>query len=526
MESKQLNRILTVVLWVVILALVIGAVNTMRRNRAAKVQIPEGDWGKLMLVLGSVDKDYVDAIDHEKVTEDILPMIMSELDPHSVYLPPVDLQVAEEDLQGGFDGIGIQFTVPEDTAVVSQVISGGPAEKAGLLSGDRVVKVDGRTIAGVKMPQDSMVRLMKGKRGTKVLISVRRAGEQALIDFPIVRDKIPVNSVDAAFMIDDTTGYVKLSKFAKTSYFEFISSMIKLRSKGIKRLLFDLRGNTGGYLDQAIMLSNEFLSKGDLVVYMEGRKRARQDVFADGKGSCQDISLAVLIDEASASSSEIFAGAMQDNDRAVLYGLRSYGKGLVQEPVYFSDGSGIRLTVARYYTPSGRCIQKPYDDYASDLLQRYRHGEMMNADSIKVNDSLKFTTKGGRTVYGGGGIIPDVFVPLDTAGVSDFLVKCNRLSLQVKFANQMSDRYREKLRSIEDMDTLCRFLDGLALKERFIGYAADAGVSIREGEWEDSGRIIETQLRALIGRNTPLNDDAFYQIYLSIDNVVEAALKK
>lgn len=526
MEPKQLNRILTVVLWVVILALVIGAVNTMRRNRAVKVQIPEGDWGKLMLVLGSVDKDYVDAIDHEKVTEDLLPLIMSELDPHSVYLPPVELQVAEEDLQGGFDGIGIQFTVPEDTAVVSQVIAGGPAEKAGLLSGDRVVKVDGRTIAGVKMPQDSMVRLMKGKRGTKVLISVRRAGEQALIDFPIVRDKIPVNSVDAAFMIDDTTGYVKLSKFAKTSYFEFISSMIKLRSKGMKRLLFDLRGNSGGYLDQAIMLSNEFLSKGDLVVYMEGRKRARQDVYADGKGSCQDISLAVLIDEASASSSEIFAGAMQDNDRAVLYGLRSYGKGLVQEPVYFSDGSGIRLTVARYYTPSGRCIQKPYDDYASDLLQRYRHGEMMNADSIKVNDSLKFTTKGGRTVYGGGGIIPDVFVPLDTTGVSDFLVKCNRLSLQVKFANQMSDRYREKLRSIEDMNTLCSFLDGLALKEKFIGYAADAGVLIKDGEWEESGRIIETQLRALIGRNTPLNDEAFHQIYLSIDNVVDAALKK
>ncbi len=525
MEPKQMNRILTAVLWVVILALVIGAVNTMRQKRAAKVQIPEGDWSKLMLVLGSVGKDYVDEIDQEKVTEDILPLIMSELDPHSVYLPPVELQVAEEDLQGGFDGIGIQFTVPEDTAVVSQVISGGPAEKAGLLSGDRIVKVDGRVIAGVKMPQDSMVRLMKGKRGTKVIISVGRAGEQSLIDFPIVRDKIPVNTVDAAFMIDDTTGYVKLSKFAKTSYFEFISSMLKLRSKGMTRLLFDLRGNTGGYLDQAIRLSNEFLAKGDLIVYMEGRKRARQDIFADGKGTCRDIALAVLIDEASASSSEIFAGAMQDNDRATLYGLRSYGKGLVQEPVYFSDGSGIRLTVARYYTPSGRCIQKPYDDYASDLLQRYRHGEMISADSIKVNDSLKFTTKGGRTVYGGGGIIPDVFVPLDTTGVSDFLVKCNRLSLQVKFANQMSDRYRGKLRSIGDMKSLEGFLNALALKEKFISYAADAGVSLKRGEWEVSGRIIETQIRALIGRNTPLNDDAFYQIYLSIDNVMDAALK-
>lgn len=525
MEPKQLNRTLTIALWAVILVLVLVAVNTMRQKGTAKVRVPDGDWAKLMLVLGSVDKDYVDEIDHAKVTEEILPAIMSELDPHSVYLPPKDLQVAEEDLQGGFDGIGIQFTVPEDTAVVSQVISGGPSEKAGLLSGDRIVKVDGRTIAGVKMPQDSMVRLMKGKRGTKVLISVKRAGEQSLIDFPIVRDKIPVNTVDAAFMLDDTTAYVKLSKFARTSYFEFITAVMKLRTEGMKCLLFDLRGNTGGYLDQAVMLSNEFLAKGDLVVYMEGRKRPRQDIYADGKGTCQDVDLAVLIDEGSASSSEIFAGAMQDNDRGVIYGLRSYGKGLVQEPVYFSDGSGIRLTVARYYTPSGRCIQKPYDDYASDLLQRYRHGEMMSADSIKVNDSLKFTTRGGRTVYGGGGIIPDVFVPLDTTGGSEFLLKCNKLSLQAKFANQLSDRNREKLRSLDDMKSLNAFLDGLSLKEKFVKFAAEAGVQLKEGEWEKSGKIIETQLRALIGRNTPLNDEAFYQIYLSIDNVVDAAMK-
>ena len=526
MEIKRVNRILTAVLWAVILVLVIVSIFAMKNRTARKIAIPDGDWAKLMLVLGSVDKDYVDEIDQTKVTEDILPYIMSELDPHSVYLPPKELEVAEEDLQGGFDGIGIQFTVPEDTAVVSQVISGGPSEKAGLLSGDRIVKVDDRTIAGVKMPQDSMVRLMKGKRGTKVLISVKRAGENSLLEFPIIRDKIPVNTVDAAFMVDDTTGYVKLSKFAKTSYFEFITSVVKLRAEGMKRLIFDLRGNTGGYLDQAIRLSNEFLSKGDLVVYMEGRKRARQDVFADGRGTCQDLELAVLIDEGSASSSEIFAGAMQDNDRAVLYGRRSYGKGLVQEPVYFSDGSGIRLTVARYYTPAGRCIQKPYDDYDTDIIQRYRHGEMMSADSIRVNDTLKFATKGGRTVYGGGGIIPDVFVPLDTSGVTDFLVSCNRLSLQAKFSNQISDRYREKLRSIQDTESLDGFLDGLGLKERFIKYAAQSGVTVKEGEWEISGEIIEVQLRALIGRNTPMNDEAFYRIYLSIDNVVEAVLEK
>lgn len=524
MEIKKLNRILTAALWVVIVILIVVAVNSMRKSSQRQIPVPDSDWGKLMLVLGSVDRDYVDEIDHKKVVEEILPKVMSELDPHSIYLPPQDLKDAEEDLQGGFGGIGIQFSVPNDTAIVSTVITGGPSEKAGLLSGDRIIKVDDRVISGVEMPQDSMVRLMRGAEGTKVKISVRRDGED--VDFDIIRDKIPVNSVDVSFMINDTTGYIKLSKFARTSYYEFLAAAIKLRGEGMKRLIFDLRDNTGGYLDQALLLSNEFLEKGDLVVYMEGRKRPRQDIFADGKGSCKDISLAVLIDENTASSSEIFAGAMQDNDRATIYGLRSYGKGLVQEPVYFSDGSGIRLTVARYYTPSGRCIQKPYEDYGYDILERYRHGEMMSADSIKVNDSLKFTTKGGRTVYGGGGITPDVFVPLDTTGVTDYIVKCNRQGLQVKFANKLADEYRAQLRELKDMKSLCSFLDRLDLKGRFIAYTSSFGVVPTEKEWSISGDIILVQIRALTGRYSPMNDEAFYPIYLQIDNVVEAALKK
>jgi len=331
--------------------------------------------------------------------------------------------------------------------------------------------------------------------------------------------------VDVAYMLNDTTGFIKLAKFSRSTYLEFLKAALSLREQGMKRLIFDLRDNTGGYLDQALMLCNEFLDKGDLIVYMEGRNRARSDVFADGKGSCRDIALAVLINEASASSSEIFAGAMQDNDRATLYGLRSFGKGLVQEPVFFSDGSGIRLTVARYYTPSGRCIQKPYsEDYGYDLYERYLHGEMMSVDSIRVNDSLRFETRGGRTVYGGGGIIPDVFVPIDTTHYTEYMGNCNRQSLQVKFANRVADRHRAALREIHDLPSLERFLNGIDLKREFIAFTTSQGVAPAPGEWEISGETLLVQIRALIGRNTPMNDDAFYPIYLQIDNVVEAAL--
>ncbi len=477
-----------------------------------------------MLVLGSVDKDYVDQIDYGKVTEDILPSLMKELDPHSVYLPPQDLKTSEESLQGGFDGIGIQFNVPNDTAIISNVISGGPSEKAGLLSGDRIIKVDDHVIAGVKMPQDSMVLFMRGPKNSKVLISVQREGE-GLLQFKLKRDKIPVKSVDVAYMINDTTGYIKLSKFAKTSYQEFLEATIKLKEQGMKKLLFDLRGNSGGYLDQALMLSNEFLKKGDLVVYMEGKNRPRQDLFADGKGGCMNIQLDVLIDESSASSSEIFAGAMQDNDRATIFGLRSFGKGLVQEPVYFSDGSGIRLTVARFYTPTGRCIQKPYStDYDYDIIERYQHGELFNADSIKVNDSLKFITPKGKVVYGGGGIIPDIFVPIDTVGVTDFYVKCNKQSLQIQFASQIADKNRARMRNIRDMKTLNAFLDGLGLEKGFLEFAKSKSVVPEGDQWKISGNIIITQLRALVGRYTAMDDDAFYPIYLTTDNVVKRAL--
>ena len=524
-DNNKLLRTVLLAISIIIAAFLIA--NAIKgRQQKVDVNSIDSDWAKLMVVLKTMDDNYVDDIDHKKVTEDILPALMQELDPHSVYLPPSDLKEAEESLQGGFDGIGIQFNVPADTAIVTSVITGGPSEKAGLQTGDRIIKVDETVIAGVKMDQDSMVKLMKGPKGTKVTISVKRNGVSDLIPFNITRDKIPVNSIDVAFMLNDTTGYIKLSKFARTSYLEFLEAAAELRLKGMKKLIFDLRDNTGGYLDQAMLLSNEFLKKGDLIVYMEGKHRKREDLFADGRGSCQNIDLAVLINESSASSSEIFAGAMQDNDRATIYGVRSFGKGLVQEPVYFTDGSGIRLTIQRFYTPSGRCIQKPYaDDYDYDILHRYNNGELFSADSIKVDDSLKYTTKGGRTVYGGGGIIPDVFVPLDTIGVNAFYSKCNRLGLQNKYASSFFDANSAGLRAQTTLDDLNRFLDGKDIEGGFLRYAAANDAVPTGNEWESVRDLVLTQVRALIARYSPLGDNGFYPIYLTTDKLIDIAAK-
>ena len=361
-----------------LLGVVLGVLLTLVSGKVYERRDFDGDynrWRKLNLILQEVQKNYVDTIDMKGMTDAAVVAALAELDPHSVYLPPVELEESESELSGNFEGIGITFNVPNDTIVVLNALTGGPSEKAGLMQGDRIVKVDERVVAGVKMPQDSMIRLMKGPKGTKVKITVNRDG--TIIPFDIIRDKIPVHCIDAAFMIDDVTGYVKLSKFTRTTYREFSEATSKLLDKGMKRLIFDLRDNTGGYFDQALLLSNEFLQRGEGIVYMEGRQRPRQDYDADGRGSLKDVLISVLINEGTASSSEIFSGAIQDNDRGVIVGRRSFGKGLVQEPVNFTDGSGIRLTVARFYTPSGRCIQKPYDgDYDYDIYERYAHGEI------------------------------------------------------------------------------------------------------------------------------------------------------
>ena len=482
-------------------------------------------WRKLNLILQEVQKNYVDTIDMKAMTDAAVAAALAELDPHSVYLPPVELTESETELAGNFEGIGITFNVPNDTAIVLNAVPGGPSEKAGLMPGDRIIKVDEKVIAGKKTPQDSMVKLMKGPAGTKVKITISRDG--VTIPFDIVRDKIPMHCVDAAFMIDDKTGYIKLSKFSRTTFKEFREASQKLLAAGMEHLVFDLRDNTGGYFDQALMLSNEFLQKGDEIVYMVGRERARQDFDADGRGSLKDIRLSILIDESTASSSEIVSGAIQDNDRGVIIGRRSFGKGLVQEPINFTDGSGLRLTVSRFYTPSGRCIQKPYDeDYAYDIYERYAHGEMTSADSMKVDTTAVYYTVKGRRVYGGGGIIPDVFVPIDTTLATNFYIKCNKKATTVRFASAMFDKYRTSLAAVSDFDELKVYLASLKLDEQFLEYAARVdGIKPAKGEWDKSKEYMMPQINALVGRYSKLDDEAFHRFYLPIDDNIQTALK-
>lgn len=523
--KRFIDRVTKILPSVIILLL---ALIVMRFCDRAPKQIAVNDhkWDKLLLILDQIEQHYVDSIDYKEIVEKTLPSLMQNLDPHSVYLPPEELEVAEESLTGNFSGIGIQFNVPNDTVVVISVIPGGPSERAGLLSGDRIITVDGENIAGVKMPQDSIIKRLKGPRGTTVKVGIKRDDLDELVPFTIKRDNIPVKSVDVAYMVNDTLGYIKLSKFARTSYSEMAAALEKLKGEGVKALVFDLRDNTGGYLDQALLLSNEFLAKGDLIVYMDGLHRERQDFHADGKGSMQDVELYVLINENSASSSEIFAGAIQDNDRGTIVGRRSFGKGLVQEPIYFTDKSGIRLTVARFYTPTGRCIQKPYSkDYQYDIIERYQHGEMTVADSIKRNDSLKFVTPQGKVVYGGGGIIPDVFVPIDTVGITDFLVAVNRKSLQVKYSIRLADKYRSELRNIRSFDQLETLVEGIDIEGGFLAFAKSNGLIPKEGEWERSKVFIITQLKGLLGRYSLLDDDAFYPYINRVDNVINKVIE-
>ena len=516
-------------IWIAVLGVAVGALAVLAYDSYSQkknlIRVQYGDWRKLNLILDQIDRNYVDTINVNDVTEAAITAALAELDPHSVYMPPVELTEAETDLAGNFDGIGIQFNVPNDTAIVLEVIPGGPSEKVGLQKGDRILKVGEKDIAGVRFPQDSMVRRMKGPAGTKVTVTVGRGNER--IPFEITRGKIPMHCVDAAFMINDTTGYIKLSKFSRTTFTEVTEASAKLVGEGMTRLIFDLRDNTGGYLDQALLLSDMFLRKGDEIVYMQGLHRKKDNYKADGKGQLQDIGLTVLINESTASSSEIFAGAIQDNDRGVIIGRRSFGKGLVQEPIYFSDGSGVRLTVARFYTPSGRCSQKPYsEDYQYDIYKRYADGEMYDADSIKVDSTAAYKTVAGRTVYGGGGIIPDIFVPVDTTRVTKFFIACNKKATQMRFASAMFDRYKGSLTEIGDYDELNRFLDRMNLPAAFREYASSKdGISCTQKEWDETSDYLLPQLRALVGRYSRLGENAFYKMYLNVDVTLKKAIE-
>lgn len=497
-----------------VLGVAIGVLATLVYQSGTSAARPAGktspdDWSKLNLVLQGISENYVDTVDHNKLSEAAIEAVLSELDPHSVYMPPVEVERSNEELAAGFDGIGIQFNVPNDTAVVIEVIAGGPSEKIGLLAGDRIMKVDETVIAGVNFPQDSMVRRMKGPAGTKVLITVKR-GEET-IPFEITRGKIPTHSVDAYFMVNDTTGYLRLSKFSRSTTQEVTVAGAELLLKGMKKLIFDIRGNTGGYFDQALTLSDMFLERKSTIVIMRGAHRKTQIYQATGKGILRGVRLAVLIDDSSASSSEIFAGAMQDNRRATIIGRRSFGKGLVQEPIAFDDGSGVRLTVARFYTPGGRCLQKPYsDDYAYEVYRRYDEGEMVEADSMKVES---------------GGIIPDIFVPMDTTRATRFYMDCYRKATGMRFASAYFDTHRDELSPIDNFDSLVAYLDGAGLERQFLAFARERdGLVPGPGEWENSRSYLMTQVRALVGRYSKLNENAYYHLFLPTDAMMQKAI--
>ena len=486
---------------------------------------------KLTYTLALIDRDYVDPMPADTLVEELMPQLMDLLDPHSVYIPAEEMQEVNEPLEGEFDGIGVVFNMATDTIVVLNVVNGGPSDKAGIRNGDRIMRINDSLVAGRKVPQTDIVKQLRGPRGTEVRLALERQGIDGLVEVTVVRDAIPLKSIEAAFMMTPQTGYVRLSQFARTSAGELAEALDTLRSQGMQHLIFDLRGNSGGYLDQAIDIANEFLPEGKLIVYTEDRQRNRIEEFSDGSGTSTDLDLAVLIDEESASSSEILAGALQDNDRGTIIGRRSFGKGLVQRQIPFADGSALRLTIARYFTPTGRSIQKPYENgkeqsYREDIVNRYLNNEFFSADSIHFADSLKFTTPGGKTVYGGGGIMPDVFVPMDTTDMTRYFMEVSGRNIIYRYTIDYADRHRAQLDKIENLAQLRSFLDAdTSLLSDFVRYAQRQGVTPDPRQIEISRKLITAQLRAYIGRNTRLESNAFYDNIHVIDPTVTKALE-
>lgn len=486
---------------------------------------------KINAVLNLIQSEYVDSIDVKDLVEQAIPAIIGNLDPHSYYIPASDIRAENEKLDGSMSGIGVSFFMMNDTANVDQVIPNGPAEKVGMLAGDRIISVNGESIVGGTLTAEGIRSKIRGEKGTKVRIGVKRNTSKKTLTFTITRDDIPMHTIDVSYMLDDKTGYIKIAQFGKNTYDEFFAALSKLKKDGASRYIVDLRGNPGGYMEMAILMVNEFLEQGELIVYTKGRKE-REDiqVWSDDQGSFHDAQVAVLIDEYSASASEIMAGALQDNDRGLVVGRRSFGKGLVQKQIYLPDSSAIRLTIARYYTPSHRCIQKDYtlgdeDDYSKELYDRYSHGELYSADSIKVDKSKIFRTANGRIVYGGGGIVPDIFVPNDTTGITTYYRAVANLGLLQQYVYTYVDINRDQLKNVKTVKQLMGMMPSDdALTYDFVCYARDNGVPMRWYYINLSRSLIARQLRALVIRDV-LGSEEFYRYYNRTDNTVNAALK-
>ncbi|MES5133658.1 S41 family peptidase [Hoylesella timonensis] len=528
MNNKKSNRFMPLMMALcVVIGIIVGSFysNHFSGNRLSIINTGTNRINNLLHI---IDDQYVDKVNLDSLVEDAMPKILTELDPHSVYISAKDVEAANQDLQGSFSGVGIQFVIRQDTIHVQNVIQNGPAERAGILAGDKIVMVDDQTFVGKAVTNQEAMRRLKGPKNTKVKIGVLRYGHSKPQSFVVTRGDIPIKSVSATYMIDDKTGYIRIKSFGETTYAELLVALAKLGESGFQNLIIDLRDNTGGYLQSAVQMANEFLPKNKLIVYTEGRKSPRQDFRSDGRGSYKQTPLVVLINEGSASASEIFAGAMQDNDRATVIGRRSFGKGLVQKQIEFSDGSMVRLTIARYYTPSGRCIQKPYvhgetDDYAQDLMSRYEHGEFFSQDSIK-HTGPKYHTSNGRVVYGGGGITPDIFVPEDTTGFTSYYKQATMSGLILQFAFTYTDDNRPKLNNFKEMMELADYLKKQNLVDKFATYANDKGLKRRNLMIRKSHYLLDRFINSRIIYNM-LDEQAWLEYVNEDDATIREALK-
>ncbi|MBP3726143.1 MAG: S41 family peptidase [Bacteroidaceae bacterium] len=484
---------------------------------------------RLRTIFDIIADQYVDTVDIDSMVEKAIPTILSELDPHSMYLTAKDAEATKAELQGSFSGIGVEFVIRDDTLHIQNVIQGGPADKVGIVAGDMIVAVDGKSFTGKQLTNEKAFRMLRGNKGTKVQLVVKRFGSPKTYTFNVIRDDIETTTIAAAYMMDDNkTGYIRVKTFGEKTYYEFLSALARLSQQRCEQLIIDLRDNGGGVMTDAVRMANEFLPANRMIVYTQGRRSPREDYVSDGRGSYSNIPLVVLIDAGSASASEIFAGAMQDNDRAVIIGRRSFGKGLVQKQIDFSDGSLLRLTTARYYTPSGRCIQKPYSSgdtkqYAEELIERFQSGEYFTQDSIK-HTGPAYHTRNGRVVYGGGGITPDIFVPEDTINMTSYFKEAVMSGLINRFTYDYTDRNRSTLKQYSTMRTLLRYLQGQNLLERFAAYGEQNGLQRRNLMLQRSAKLFQLQIYSRIIYNM-LNEQALWQYSNQDDPIVREALK-
>ena len=528
MNEKKNNRFMPILMAIsVVVGILIGTfyANHFSGNR---LSIINSGSNKLNNLLRLVDDQYVDTVNVNDLVEKAMPQILSELDPHSVYISAKDMQIANDDLKGSFSGVGIEFIIRQDTLQVQNVIKNGPAERAGVIAGDMIVKVDDKNFTGKTLTNEEAMHKLKGPKDTKVKLGILRNKEKTIRNFVVTRGDIPTKSVTAAYMLNDNTGYIRIKNFGENTYPELLIALAQLSQKGFENLTIDLRGNTGGYLESAVQIANEFLPKGQLIVYTQGRRSPRQEFRSDGRGSYQQIPLVVLIDEGSASASEILAGAIQDNDRGTIIGRRSFGKGLVQKPMAFNDGSMIRLTIARYYSPSGRCIQKPYvsgdnKDYEEDLMARYQHGEFFSQDSIK-HTGPAYKTRIGREVFGGGGITPDIFVAEDTTDVTSYYKQAAMSGLILQFAFEYTDDNRQKLNEYKTMKDLEKYLLKQNMVEKFASYAEKNGLKRRNLMIQRSHKLLERYLHSRIIYNM-MSEEAWLQYLNDDDSAIKETLK-